>query len=49
MEMHMKPYLEEHPLSDEPVTITYERDGLEYKAEVTTKGIPDTGCRIFRI
>ena len=28
-------YLAEHPLTSEPVTITYERDGLEYNAEVT--------------
>ena len=27
--------LAEHPLTSEPVTITYERDGLEYNAEVT--------------
>ena len=25
-------YIEEHPLSKEPVTITYERNGLEYEA-----------------
>ena len=30
-------YLEEHPLTGETVTITYERDGLEYTAEVTPK------------
>ena len=28
-------YLAEHPLTSESVTITYERDGLEYNAEVT--------------
>ena len=28
-------YLAEHPLTSEPVTITYERDDLEYNAEVT--------------
>lgn len=28
-------YTAEHPLSDEPVTITYERDGLEYETELT--------------
>lgn len=28
-------YLAEHPLTSEPVTITYGRDGLEYNAEVT--------------
>lgn len=28
-------YLAEHTLTSEPVTITYERDGLEYNAEVT--------------
>lgn len=28
-------YLAEHSLTSEPVTITYERDGLEYNAEVT--------------
>ena len=28
-------YLAEHPPTSEPVTITYERDGLEYNAEVT--------------
>ena len=26
-------YIEEHPLSNEPVTITYERNGLEYEAD----------------
>ena len=30
-------YIEEHPLSNEPVTITYERDGLEYEAEITPR------------
>ena len=30
-------YIEKHPLSKEPVTITYERDGLEYEAEITPK------------
>ena len=30
-------YIEEHPLSDEPVTITYERNGLEYEAEITPR------------
>ena len=30
-------YLEEHPLSDEPVEITYERDGLDYTATITPK------------
>lgn len=30
-------YLEEHPLTGETVTITYERNGLEYSAEVTPK------------
>ncbi|MCD7866647.1 MAG: RIP metalloprotease RseP [Clostridiales bacterium] len=28
-------YIEENPLSDEPVTITYERDGLTYEATLT--------------
>lgn len=28
-------YIEEHPLSDEPVDITYMRDGLEYDATLT--------------
>lgn len=28
-------YLEEHPLSDEPVEITYMRDGLEYETTLT--------------
>ena len=28
-------YFEEHPLTDEPVTLTYERDGKEKRAEVT--------------
>lgn len=28
-------YINEHPLSDTPVTITYERDGLEYEATLT--------------
>ena len=27
-------YISEHPLSDEPVRITYERNGLEYEAEI---------------
>ncbi len=27
-------YIEEHPLSDEPVTITYERNGLEYEGRL---------------
>ncbi|MDO5135482.1 MAG: RIP metalloprotease RseP [Eubacteriales bacterium] len=27
-------YIEEHPLGKEPVTITYERDGLEYEAQI---------------
>lgn len=30
-------YLEEHPLSDEPVEITYERDGLDYTATITPR------------
>ena len=30
-------YIEEHPLSNEPVTITYERNGLEYEAEITPR------------
>lgn len=30
-------YIEENPLSDEPVKITYTRDGLEYDAEITPK------------
>ncbi len=30
-------YLEEHPLSDQPVTITYERNGLEYEAQITPR------------
>ena len=30
-------YLEKHPLSDQPVTITYERNGLEYEAEITPR------------
>ena len=28
-------YIKEHPLSDEPVTITYMRDGLDYETEIT--------------
>ena len=28
-------YILEHPLTEEPVTITYERDGLEYEATLT--------------
>ena len=28
-------YIAEHPLSDEPVAIVYERDGLEYDAKIT--------------
>ena len=30
-------YISEHPLTDEPVQITYERNGLEYEAEVTPR------------
>ena len=30
-------YLEKHPLSDQPVTITYERNGLEYEVEITPR------------
>ena len=30
-------YIAEHPLSDKEVEITYERDGLEYSAEITPK------------
>lgn len=30
-------YIAEHPLSDQPVDITYERDGLEYEVTVTPK------------
>ena len=30
-------YLEKHPLSDQPVTITYERNGLEYETEITPR------------
>ena len=30
-------YLKEHPLSDEPVEITYERDGLDYTATITPR------------
>lgn len=30
-------YIEAHPLSDEPVNITYDRDGLEYEATITPK------------
>ena len=30
-------YLAEHPLSDEPVEITYDRDGLDYTATITPK------------
>lgn len=30
-------YIQENPLSDEPVEITYERDGLEYEATITPK------------
>lgn len=30
-------YIEEHPLSDEPVEITYERNGEEYSAEITPR------------
>ena len=30
-------YIAEHPLSDQPVEITYERDGLDYTATVTPK------------
>ena len=30
-------YLADHPLTGETVTITYERDGLEYTADVTPK------------
>lgn len=30
-------YIQENPLSNEPVEITYERDGLEYEATITPK------------
>lgn len=30
-------YLEEHPLSNEPVEITYDRDGLDYTATITPR------------
>ena len=30
-------YLKEHPLSDEPVEITYDRDGLDYTATITPR------------
>ena len=30
-------YLEKHPLFDQPVTITYERNGLEYEVEITPR------------
>ena len=38
-------YLEEHPLSDRKVEITYERNGLEYSAEITPREYrtPDPG------
>ncbi|MDO4308389.1 MAG: RIP metalloprotease RseP [Eubacteriales bacterium] len=38
-------YIKEHPLSDEPVEITYMRDGLEYEATLTPAEYrtPDTG------
>lgn len=38
-------YIGEHPLSDEPVDITYMRDGLEYEATITPAEYrtPDTG------
>ena len=38
-------YLEEHPLSDREVEITYERNGLEYSAEITPREYrtPDPG------
>ena len=38
-------YLEEHPLSETPVDIVYERDGLEYEAQITPAkySSPDMG------
>lgn len=30
-------YIAEHPLSDEPLEVTYERDGLAYTVEITPK------------
>lgn len=38
-------YIAEHPLSDEPVDITYMRDGLEYEATITPaeSRTPDIG------
>lgn len=38
-------YIKEHPLSDTPVDITYERDGLEYDAQITPEEYktPSTG------
>lgn len=32
-------YFTEHPLGDEPVTVTYLRDGLEYDVEVTPESV----------
>lgn len=38
-------YIDEHPLSNEPVQITYERNGLEYDATITPREYrtPDLG------
>lgn len=32
-------YFKEHPLSDQPLTVTYLRDGLEYDVEVTPESV----------
>ncbi len=40
-------YLEEHPLSNEPVEITYDRDGLDYTATITPREYLDTAAWIF--
>lgn len=32
-------YFEEHPLTDQPLTLTYLRDGLEYDVEVTPESV----------
>lgn len=40
-------YLKEHPLSDEPVEITYVRDGLDYTGDDHTTGIPYTTVGLF--
>ena len=40
-------YLAEHPLSSEPVEITYDRDGLDYDGDDYSEGVSYTTAWIF--